>query len=93
MSDPRAFQAMLAHQRPELVDPPVERRQVQASTLDRLVAGVRATAQDLAADFPDGIDVRPILVARLERIAEQMEALTSRDLLRVAPLHVEQVAS
>ena len=89
LNDPRTFQELLAHQRPELIDPSVERRQVQASKLDRIVAGVLATANDIDADFPEGVDVRPILAERLRRIAGELERLSSRDLLRVAPLHIE----
>jgi len=70
------------------VEHPEARRNPHASNLDRLIAGVRATAADLQAEFPEGVDVRPILAARLERIAEQMEALTSRDLLRMSPLAI-----
>lgn len=65
------------------------RRVPHASKLDRIVAGVLATANDIDADFPEGVDVRPILAERLRRIAAELESLTSRDLLRVAPLHIE----
>lgn len=66
---------------------PEARRTPHASKLDRLVAGIRSVAADLELDIP-GVDVRPILIARLERIAAEAENLTSRDLLRTSPLAI-----
>lgn len=68
------------------------RRVPHASKLDRLVAGIRSVAADLDLDLP-GVDVRPILIARLERIAAEAENLSSRDLLRVAPLEITQAVA
>lgn len=66
---------------------PEARRNPHASKLDRLVAGIRSVAADLELDIP-GVDVRPILIARLDRLAREVENLTSRDLLRTSPLAI-----
>lgn len=64
------------------------RRSPHVSKAERTAQGIRSVIADLYLDMP-GVDIRPILADRLERLAREVENLSSRDLLRVAPLHVE----
>lgn len=63
------------------------RRAPQLSKAERTAAGIRSVIEDLYLDLP-GVDVRPILADRLERLAREVENLSSRDLLRTAPLAI-----